>query len=377
MAITERRLNRATLARQLLLDREALDVVSAVQRVVALQAQEPASPYLALWNRIAGFAPAKLDLAFREAHVVKAPLMRITLHAVTAEDRPAFHAAMLPTLRAPRLGDERFTSSGVTVEEADALVPQLLAFLAVPRTGPEVDAWLAEQVGRDAVAGVWWALRSYAPLRHSPTGGPWSFGPRNAYAAAGHVPAPEERDAGLAVLVRRYLEGFGPATLADVAGFCLVQKTRARKAVADLGDRLVRLEGPGGVELLDVPAGAVPREDVPAPARLMAMWDSVLLAYADRSRVVPPAYRKLVTRANGDVLPTLLVDGHVAGVWRPVEGGIEATAFHQLAEEAWAQLEAEAGALLELLADRDPAVYRRYARWWASLPAGEVRVLPG
>jgi Winged helix DNA-binding domain len=107
------------------------------------------------------------------------------------------------------------------------------------------------------------------------------------------------------------------------------------------------------------------------------MWDSTLLAFADRSRVIPPPYRRLVTRQNGDVLPTLLVDGYVAGVWRPVDGGIEATAFHELTDEAWAGLAAEAGALVAFLADREPMVYRRYSHWWDKLPGGVVRVLPG
>jgi hypothetical protein len=109
----------------------------------------------------------------------------------------------------------------------------------------------------------------------------------------------------------------------------------------------------------------------------MAMWDSVLLAYADRSRVIPPAYRALVIRRNGDVLPTLLVDGHVAGVWRPAGGGIEATAFRELPERAWQELAEEARALVSFLAARDPAVYRRFAHWWKELPAAEVRILPG
>jgi hypothetical protein len=108
----------------------------------------------------------------------------------------------------------------------------------------------------------------------------------------------------------------------------------------------------------------------------MAMWDSVLLAYSDRSRVIPPDYRRSVIRSNGDVLPTLLVDGYVAGVWRPVKGGIEATAFHQLSDDTWTDLAAEAAALVAFLADRDPTVYRRYARWWTTLPSADVRVLP-
>ena len=107
------------------------------------------------------------------------------------------------------------------------------------------------------------------------------------------------------------------------------------------------------------------------------MWDSILLAYADRSRVIPPDYRRSLIHQNGDVLPSLLVDGYVAGVWRPVEGGIEATAFHKLSDETWDGLAAEAAALVAFLADRDPNVYRRYAHWWKTLPSAEVRVLPG
>ena len=107
------------------------------------------------------------------------------------------------------------------------------------------------------------------------------------------------------------------------------------------------------------------------------MWDSILLAYSDRSRVIPPDYRRLFIHQNGDVLPTLLVDGYVAGVWRPVEGGIEASAFHKLSNEAWKGLKAEAAALVSFLADRDPTVYRRYGHWWKNLPSAEVRVLPG
>ena len=102
MTLTARRLNRATLGRQLLLHREPLDVAEAVRRVVALQAQEAPSPYLALWNRLAGFDPADLDAAFARKIVVKATLLRITLHAVHADDYPAFHNAMVPSLRASR-----------------------------------------------------------------------------------------------------------------------------------------------------------------------------------------------------------------------------------------------------------------------------------
>lgn len=379
MRITAQRLNRATLARQLLLRRQPLGVVDAARRVVALQAQQPASPYLALWNRLTAFDPADLDVAFAGHALVKATLMRITLHVVHADDHPAMHAAMQPTLRAARLGDPRFTVSGLRAADADALLPELLEFADRPRTAAEVEAWLGARLGVPP-KGVWWALRSFAPLLHTPTGGPWSFGSRPSYVAAGTSPASggeDTSDARLQTLVRRYLEGFGPASVADVAQFALVRRSRVHDALKALSGVLERLEGPGGTELFDIPGAPLPAEDTPAPPRLMAMWDSILLAYADRSRVIPPDYRKLVARSNGDVLPTLLVDGYVAGVWRPVEGGIEATAFHRLPAETWEGLAAEARSLVTLLADREPRAYRRHDRWWATLPGAEVRVLPG
>ena len=208
--LTTRELNRATLARQLLLRREALDVAEAVRRVVALQAQHAASPYLALWNRIAAFDPADLDAAFTDRKIVKATLLRITLHAVHADDHPHIHEAMQPSLRAARLGDPRFTSSGITPTEADALVGDLLAFAGQPRSADEIQSWIQERLDVPP-KGVWWALRTYAPLLHAATGAPWSFGARPAYVAAG-IPLTlgAEADQALQTLVLRYLAGVRP-----------------------------------------------------------------------------------------------------------------------------------------------------------------------
>ncbi|MFE0375188.1 winged helix DNA-binding domain-containing protein [Streptomyces inhibens] len=381
MRITARELNRSTLARQLLLRRETLGVADGVRRVVALQAQHAASPYLALWNRLADFDPADLDAAFADHTVVKSTLMRITLHAVHADDFLAFREAVQPSLRAARLGD-RFTASGLTPEDADALVPEMLAFADQPRTTAEYEAWLARRLGAPAKPGAWWGLRQYAPLLHAPTTPPWSFGHRPSYIAPRTRPVladPEVSATSLRTLVLRYLKGFGPASVADVAQFALVQRARARtalRALAGDGD-IEQLEGPDGEELFDTPGAPRPDEDTPAPPRLMAMWDSILLAYSDRSRVIPPDYRTLVTRRNGDVLPTLLVDGYVVGVWRPAEGGIEATAFHRLPDEVWEELAAEARWLTAFLAAREPEVYRRYDHWWSKLPSAESRLLPG
>jgi len=232
----------------------------------------------------------------------------------------------------------------------------------------------------------------YAPLLHAPTHAPWSFGARPSYVAARSQPVLADLDdtqatpeplrggvpaAALQTLIKRYLEGFGPASVADVAQFALVQRARVKEALKTFSGDLERVEGPDGFPLYDVPDAPRPPEDTPAPPRLMAMWDSILLAYVDRSRVIPPDYRRLVIQSNGDVLSTLLVDGYVAGVWRSVEGGIEATAFHRLADDAWEGLAAEARSLVAFLADREPKVYRRHGHWWRTLPSAEVRLLPG
>lgn len=378
MTITAGELNRASLARQLLLRREPLGVVEAVRRVVALQAQQAESPYLALWNRLEGFDPKELDAAFAGYEIVKATLMRITLHAVHVDDHGPFRVAMQPTLRAARL-DARFRQSGLTAEQADALVPGLLAFAGTPRSTAEVQAWLDERLGEPAHPAVWRALRSFSPILHAPTGGPWSFGQRPSYVSTDGLlqVSPETSAEALQALVVRYLEGFGPASVDDIVQFALVQKPRARAAVQALSGSLEQFDGPDGKLLFDVPGGLRPAVETPAPPRLMAMWDSVLLAYADRGRVIPPEYRKLVTRTNGDLLPTLLVDGHVAGVWRVVDGRVEATAFRPLSAETWAGLTAEASALLTLLAEREPRIYRRYHHWWSKLPDADVRVVAG
>jgi hypothetical protein len=367
MTFTARQLNRATLDRQMLLRREPVDVVTAVDRIVAIQAQEPASPYIALWNRIEGFDPADLDEAFTSGAVRKASLMRLTLHTVTAADREVFHHAMLPALRASRLYDKRFKGMDITVEQADALLEHLLEFARTPRQKAEVEELLHSHVGDVGQPGVWWALRTYGGFVHAPTGGPWSFGLRPAYQSV--ATEPRERLECLAELLRRYLTGFGPATVLDMNQFSMLPRTEIRQAL-----ELVDVVKDG--DHYDVPNRTIPDEDTPAPPRLMAMWDSTLLAYADRSRIIPEQYRKVVIRNNGDTLPTLLVDGHVAGVWRPTEdGSVEASAFHALSEDEWAGLAQEAAELRKLLGDREPQVYKRYARWWSGLPAHDVRIL--
>ncbi|MEU0092503.1 winged helix DNA-binding domain-containing protein [Kribbella sp. NPDC006257] len=376
MTLTERGLNRATLGRQLLLGREPLGVAEGTRRIVAIQGQQAASPYIALWNRLDGFDPEELDAAFAGRELVKATLMRFTLHVVHPSDHPAMHKAMQPQLRS-RLGDARYTETGLTRELAEAVVEDALEFVAEPRSNAEVEAWLQQRIETDPKR-MWWALRTFLPVLHAPTGGPWAFGYRPSYMSSTTPHSPLDKaasDIALQSLVRRYLEGFGPASVADIGQFGLIQRGRVKLAIEALGDKLEKLEGPDGKALYDVPGGLRPDEETPAPSRLLPMWDSTLLAYADRSRVIPPEYRKIVIRMNGDTLPTLLVDGYVAGVWRTVDDGIEATAFHKLPAKVWKELGVEARALTKFLAKRDPHPYSRYHHWWPKLPDYETRVL--
>jgi hypothetical protein len=374
--LTARQLNRATLDRQGLLQRRRLGVEEAVAALCGLQAQSPASPYIALWNRIAGFDPAELDRAIANHRIVKATLIRLTLHAVTADDYPIFYRAMVDDMRRSRVFDSRFTDGGVAVAEAEALLPELAAYATVGRSNAEFEALITER----GLSGshVWFALRRYGPYWHAPTGGPWSFNDRPAFIAARSATFDGDRPPALAILLRRYLEAFGPASAADFNQFTIVPQPPIKAALAVLADELVTHEGPDGRPLYDMTGASIPADDTPAPPRLLPMWDNVLLAYRDRSRITPEPYRKVISRINGDTLPAVLVSGYVAGVWRPAPdgaAGIEVTAFERLGKDTWAALEGEAHDLVAFLADRQPDVYRRYAHWWAKLPSEEVRVL--
>lgn len=375
MQLTARQLNRTTLQRQLLLRREPLDVVTAVRRLVGLQAQQPAAPYLALWNRVADFDPAALDAALAEHRIVKASLLRITLHAVALEDHPVWHRAVARSLRGSRLNDRRFTRTGLTAADADAALEELLGHLSEPRTNADMEAYVTERFPDLPEPGLWWALRTYAPLIHAPGPHPWTFGLRPAYLAAPSRPYEGDAETAMIELTRRYLAAYGPATAADLALFATLERGPAKQALASLADELVSYTTPAGGSVVDLAGGVIAAEDVEVPPRLLGMWDNALLAHSDRSRLIPPDYRSTVIRRNGDVLPMLLVDGYVAGVWRPVPGGIEATAFHRLPSSAWEGLTAEAAALRQLLAEREPLVFSRYGHWWTTITGVQTKLL--
>lgn len=363
--LTQAELNRATLARQLLLEPGDMDVVAAVARIGGLQAQEPASPYIALWSRLAGFEPDALDAAFRDGRVVKATLIRMTVHAVSRGDYLHLLPAIQPRLRAARRGRVADAPTG----EVDGLAEAALAFASVPRTNVEMRDHVAALAG-DGTQDAWWRVRLHAPFVHVPADVPWSFGRRpvlmGAPSAVGGQFASEP--AAVRHLVLRHLRAFGPATVADIGNWSGLPVTRLRAAIVELDaeDCLRRFSDERGRELLDVHDGPMPGADVPALPRLLPMWDSVLLAHADRSRIVPEEYRARVVMRNGDVLPTFLVDGQVAGLWwADADAGrtrIRLEPFAPVPRPVQRDLEELGERLAAFVEPHETAVYARY-RW--------------
>jgi hypothetical protein len=301
--LTLRELNRALLERQLLLERRRLSVQHAVERLCALQAQYSPSPYIALWSRLSGFRKEQLTKALEERSVVKSTLFRITLHITSARDFPYFAAAWLPAGRemTPR----------VTVETMAQLSRKVEAAAQKPISHAEVEA-----IGADQMSGRW-RTRTLAPLLHLPPSGTWGFhgSPRLlAMQRWLEVDLPS-REEGAKRVVRSYLASFGPAAQQDLLRFAGVRVGDLRAGIDALELRTFRDER--GRELLDLPRAPLPDGDVPAPVRFLPKWDSPLLAYAppERTRILAEKHRSTVIRKNGDVLPTVLVDGFVAATW--------------------------------------------------------------
>ncbi len=367
--LSKRRLNRATLARQLLLESSALEVVEAVEQVGGLQAQEPASPFIGLWARLSDFEAADLDAAIRAKAVVKGTLMRATVHLVTATDYRALWPAIAPVLEGNSRRRDRVQR--LSTRRVAALQKRVRAFTATPQSLTALRDHVGDVDGMPADEVVWW-LRRWLPLAHAPTGGSWSFGRRPLVAHAdAWLPAGSWADEAAAIehLVRRYLGAFGPASAADIAQWSGLPVARIRPGVeaVEAAGKLCRFRSDTGRALIDLADAPRPPEDVPAPPRLLPMWDSTVLAFADRTRIVSDVDRARVIARNGDTLPILLVDGVVAGRWWAAgDGGntrIELQPFRRLAAADRRSLEALADRLAAFVELHEPNVYARYQRW--------------
>lgn len=325
--LSQRELNRATLARQLLLKRARLPAMAALHRVAGLQSQLASTAYVGLWTRLEGFRPAALDRALLGGKAARGLLMRGTVHTASAADFVRFGAALsgeLPGWVTPEMA-EAATRVSDAVQE----------FCAVPRTREELMGWLEREHGveNDGTNGIWYAVRIQARLAHAPESSRWRAPIHNPKFVALDS-AEVDAEAARAELVRRYLAAFGPATRAEITRWSGLYMRR----FAHLLDGLRTLRDDRGRTLLDLPRAPLLAADTPAPVRLLPKFDNVLI---DRERILPAEYLKLVVRKNADVQATFTVDGYVAGVWRTEKGRVVTEPFAPLPRGARRELEEE------------------------------------
>ena len=374
--LTPDELNRATLARQGLLEpMPDAPVASLVGRLGALQAQHPDWPAFALATRRSPRAsPADLVRARQRRTIVRASLIRMTVHVVAASD--AWPMAKL--LRPIRLGQWRalFKLDPLASPLGGRMSAAHPAVLAAMEKRPlaihEIEAILRKELGDVEIPpnrSLWRHFSAAIPLVHVPwdgeTYGRSRYLPLERWLGAPDVSLEDPLVAARHVAAS-YLGAFGPASVDDFAAY--VGRGRnadlMRQGLESLGDRLTRLEDPDGRPLRDLADAPRPSGVVYAPPRLLARWDSLLLAYGprDRTRILPEARRRTVITKNADVLPTFLIGGRVAGTWLPRRTGdgatsIELRPFARLARRDRATLEQEADRLLRVL---QPGAFATY-----------------
>ncbi|MFF1823293.1 winged helix DNA-binding domain-containing protein [Kribbella sp. NPDC058245] len=347
VVLSGRAVGRATLARQMLVERADVSVGTAVERLAGMQGQEAKHPYVGLWSRVAGFAEGDLDRAVEAREVVRATLFRGTLHLVTAEDYLRFRTTMAPVLEAGlRMLKER--AEGMEPAKVVAAAERILK--KEPLTFTEVrDALQAEfpEVNERALG---FCTRMLVPLVMYPTGVRWGW-PANAR----FTPAEDWLGKKLhqkeeqGELVTRYLQAFGPATPADFQTWSGLSKA---KPVFDSLD-LEQFTDEDGKTLYDVPDAPHPDPDTTVPVRFLPEFDNLLLAHAKRQRIIADEHRPAVFTKNLRIKATYTVDGVVAGLWTAAKkrdvATLTLTPFGRLLKKDLAALEREGTALLGFL----------------------------
>ncbi|AYF27704.1 hypothetical protein CSH63_09700 [Micromonospora tulbaghiae] len=354
MTVLDRRaLNRATLARQLLLDRAALPVAGAVEHLCGLQAQEPQEPYVGLWSRLRAFDPAVLSDLLVRRRLVRTHLMRRTVHLLAADDVLAWRSRHDAMLRQRVLGVYRGEFDGVDLDELAAAARDVLAD-GEPRTTAEIVGALAARwpaTDRRALGEIVLAL---VPAVQAPPRGLWrtAAGVRTValdrWLGRDADPAgPDGDDPAGRALVRRYLAAFGPAASADLRAWCGL--TGLPAAVAAVRDELVTFRDARGRTLLDLPEAPRPDPDTPAPVRFLPAFDNAVLGYHDRSRIIDDAHRNLSVAGARFVL----VDGRVAATWTVDAGVVVVTPLRAFTRAERTAAAAEGAALASFLSEGD------------------------
>ncbi|MGW4381384.1 winged helix DNA-binding domain-containing protein [Kitasatospora sp. NPDC004531] len=309
--LSARELTASYFERQLLHRERSLTADQAVRQLAALQAQYSPSPYIALWSRLPGFDRAELEAALLDGAVVKSTLMRGTLHLVHGED----YGHMASAWSRQWLTELRGRHKNAGLDEA-ALEAGLRKFAAVPRSAQELREHVAGASGGKVRSGdLVHYPRALVPMVHVAPSGHWRAHGKPQMVVWDGEPVPEPE--ATALLVRRYLAAYGPASRADIAHFTYLKLRQIDPALATLGE-LVRYRAEDGRELLDLPDApdAAGGDDRELPVRFLAKWDAALLSHADRTRMLPADLHKQVYRAiNGELLASYLVDGRVVGTW--------------------------------------------------------------
>jgi hypothetical protein len=336
--LSTRALNRALLARQLLLERSTMPLADALEQVAGLQTQYAPSGYIGLWSRLEGFDRPDLTAALEERRAVQGTLMRVTIHIVSARDYPWFAEAVRASRREWWMRVQRPCPEAADMEALAGLVRKHLA------DGPRRQAELAEAIVAEGYPKPWWnGVGLWVDLVRVPPSGTWDRRRADLYGlaedwlepvAVGEAEAQEH-------LIRRYLAGFGPASVNDVASWAGMSITLVREILDRLPLRRFRDEQGG--ELVDVPDGLLPDPDTLAPVRFLGTWDANLLVHARRTQILPEAFRPLVFHVKmPQSVPTFLVDGQVAGKWRYEQGELRLEPFADLPAAARDELEDEA-----------------------------------
>jgi hypothetical protein len=323
--LTRRELNRALLARQLLLTRKPMPAARAIERVAGVQAQWEPAARLAVATRVEGFRPEHLD----GPGFVRATLMRATIHLVSRRDYLLLLPALLPSLqrkwRQYRPGEPDRADLG-------RIAARVLAAASEPQTASS----LRELFEDDEQGSLWFRIRHHVPFVRVDG----KYVAAEAWLGRSFASAEE----GIRHLVRRYLRAFGPATVADISAWSGLLAAELRPALDET--RLRRFRDELGRELLDVPGAPLPSAETAAPPRLLPRFDNLVLSHADRTRVVADEHRKRIVRA-AEVDATFLVDGFVAGRWKLERGRLELDPFVKLGRKDVAALDAEARRLAE------------------------------
>ncbi|MFC9605797.1 winged helix DNA-binding domain-containing protein [Streptomyces niveus] len=335
--LTALALNRATLARQLLLRREAMSAKDAVTHLVGLQAQNVKPPYVQLAARLDAFDPEELSGLMASREVGRMVTLRSTIHTHTAEDCLALRPFVQPLIER-ELRIFRDGLAGVDLDRLAALSRELVEEQPLPLK--ELKASLVERWPDADPLALSIAARCLLPLVQVTPRGLWGSSGQVTLTTAqkwfGAEAADAVTPAGIApeAAVLRYLAAFGPASVKDMQTWSRL--TRLGPVFDRLRDQLLTFQDESGVELFDLPDAPRPDADTPAPPRFLPEYDNLLLSHADRTRVVPLEYRKLTWNGNQGYR-TFLVDGFLAGIWR-LEDGTEGDAHGTLTVQAFAKL---------------------------------------